>query len=200
MIFIRYEKWRTYVKQYPVTTLLLLANIIMFIVLAISGGSKDGETLLRFGAMWKEEPYVHETWRMFTSMFLHIGFDHLLFNMFALYVFAPPIEQALGSFKYAVLYLASGVLGSAVSVWLSEWGTLSAGASGAIYGLYGAYFFIALFQRWALDEASRKTLYIILGLGIIQSFLMSNVSWSAHLGGLAAGFVVYGLMRWIHRK
>lgn len=67
-------------------------------------------TLLKFGAVWKQEPYASETWRLATAMFLHSGFQHLLFNMFALFVFAPPMERILGSFKYAVLYLLSGLL------------------------------------------------------------------------------------------
>lgn len=200
MIFIRYENWRSYLKQFPVTSTLIAVNIIMFIILAMNGGSTSGETLLRFGAVLKWEPFVEQTWRLVSAMFLHIGFEHLLFNMFALFVFAPPLERILGHVRYALLYVLSGVLGNAFSVFASEWGTLMAGASSAIYGLYGAYLFIAIFQRQALDEASRKTLYIILGLGIVQSFLMTNISWSAHLGGLAGGFVLYAVMRWIHRR
>jgi rhomboid protease GluP len=200
MIFIRYENWRSYLKQFPVTSALIIVNIIMFIILAMNGGSTNGETLVRYGAVFKWEPYVEQTWRLISAMFLHIGFEHLLFNMFALFVFAPPLERALGHLRYVILYVLSGILGNAISVFLSEWGTLMAGASSAIYGLYGAYLFIAIFQRQALDDASRKTLYIILGLGIVQSFLMSHVSWSAHLGGLAAGFILYGVIRWIHRR
>jgi len=196
MIFIRYENWRTYVKSYPITTLLIIANIVMFIVLMASGGT-NGENLFRHGAIWKVEPFNKETWRIAAAMFLHGGFEHLLFNMFALFVFAPPLEQMMGSFKYAVLYVISGLLGNTAALWLSEWGTLAVGASGAIYGIYGAYLFIALFRRQTLDEASRRTLLIILGIGIVQSFVIQGISWSAHLGGLAAGFVVYSVLRLI---
>ncbi|NMM55056.1 rhomboid family intramembrane serine protease [Paenibacillus aquistagni] len=200
MIFIRYENWRSYLKQFPVTSALIIMNIVMFIILAMNGGSTNGETLLRFGAVLKWEPFVEQTWRLVSAMFLHIGFEHLLFNMFALFVFAPPLERILGHVRYALLYVLSGIVGNAFSVYASEWGTLMAGASSAIYGLYGAYLFIAIFHRQALDEASRKTLYIILGLGVVQSFLMTNISWSAHLGGLAAGFILFAAIRWIHRR
>ncbi|MGZ9582952.1 rhomboid family intramembrane serine protease [Paenibacillus marinisediminis] len=200
MIFIRYENWRTYIKQYPVTTALLIINIAMFIVLSLNGGSTNMRTLMEFGAVGKFDYFANQSWRLFTAMFLHIGFEHLLFNMFALFVFAPPLERALGHFRYAVLYLLSGVLGNAAALWLSDWGTISAGASGAIFGVYGAYLFIGIFQRRALDEASRKTIYVILAIGVIQSFIMTNVSWSAHLGGLAAGFIIMGLMRFVHRR
>lgn len=199
MIFVRYENWRTYIKLYPVTVTLLVANIAMFMVLVFNGGSENIATLIKYGAVAKGEPFIHETWRVFTAMFLHIGFEHLLFNMFALFVFAPPLERILGRFRYAVLYLLSGVLGNAMALWLSEYGTLAAGASGALYGLYGAYFYIAFLQRKALDDDSRKTVYVILAIGLIQSFL-PQVSWSAHVGGLVSGFIIYGFMRWVHRR
>lgn len=199
MIFVRYENWRTYMKQYPVTVALLIANIAMFLVLVFNGGSENISTLIKYGAVIKGDPFTHETWRMFTAMFLHIGFEHLLFNMFALFVFAPPLERILGHFRYVVLFLLSGVLGNAMALWLSDFGTLSAGASGALYGLYGAYFYIALLQRKALDDASRKTVYVILAIGLIQSFL-PQISWSAHIGGLVSGFMIYGFMRWVHRR
>lgn len=196
MIFLRYENWRSYVTSYPITTLFIIANVIMFAILLVSGGT-NGENLFRYGAIWKVEPAHQEIWRMAAAMFLHGGFEHLLFNMFALFVFAPPLERMMGSFKYAVLYIYSGLLGNASALWLSEWGTLAVGASGAIYGIYGAYLFISLFRRHMLDEVSRKTMLVILVIGIIQSFIIPGMSWSAHLGGLTAGFAVYGLLRCI---
>ncbi|UHA72604.1 rhomboid family intramembrane serine protease [Paenibacillus sp. 481] len=200
MIFIRYESWRSYLKQFPITSMLIFVNVIMFIILTLSGGSTNPETLLDFGAVYKNEAYIADLWRTGTAMFLHIGFEHLLFNMFALFVFAPPLERLLGSFPYALLYLLSGLLGNAAALKLSAWETLMAGASGAIYGIYGAYLFIAIFQRKMLDASSRKTIYIILGLGIVQSFVLSGISWSAHLGGLGAGFVLYAVLRFIHMR
>ncbi|CAH0117587.1 MULTISPECIES: rhomboid family intramembrane serine protease [unclassified Paenibacillus] len=195
MIFIRYESFRKYIRIYPVTSLLLLANIVMFIVLTTQGGSRDSETLVRFGAMLNAGPYAAEYWRYFTAMFLHIGFDHLLFNCFALFVFAPPLERLLGSGKYALFYLVSGLLGNVVSELMATGVHISAGASGAIYGVYGAYLFIALLQRNMLDPGSRQTVYTILVFGLIYSFIVANINLWAHVGGLLAGFVLYALMR-----
>lgn len=195
MIFIRYESFRKYLRFYPITSLLLLANIVMFIVLAINGGSTNGSTLLRFGAMLNQYQFATEYWRYFTSMFLHIGFEHLLFNCFALFVFAPPLERLLGSWQYAVFYVFSGVLANVISELMAQDVHLSAGASGAIYGIYGAYLFIAIFQRAMLDEGSRKTVYIILAMGIVYSIMVSNVNLWAHVGGLVSGFILFGLVR-----
>jgi membrane associated rhomboid family serine protease len=72
--------------------------------------------------------------------------------------------------------------------------TISVGASGAIYAIYGAFLYVALFQRTMMDEASRKTLYTLLVFGIIFSFAMSGINWMAHLGGLLGGFFIYGLL------
>ena len=125
------------------------------------------------------------------------GFDHLLFNSFALIVFAPPLERLLGSVRYGVLYLAGGVVGNILAIaWYKSIGelTILLGASGAIYAVYGAFLHIALFQRNIMDETSRKTLYTLLLFGIIFSVAVANVSWMAHLGGLLGGFFIYGLI------
>lgn len=191
MIFMRYESFRQYIRFYPVTTFLLTANIAMFIVVAMNGGS-TGPNLYRFGAMFTVPPEPGaEIWRWFTSMFLHGGFDHLLFNCFALFVFAPPLERLLGHWRYAVLYVASGLIGAAFSAYLSSEISLSVGASGAIYGIYGAFLAIIVLRRWMLDRSSAQTVQIILAMGFVYSFLMANINWLAHLGGLVGGFLVY---------
>lgn len=193
MIFIRYENWKSYLKYYPVTSLLLLANIIMFIVLSFNGGSTNEATLYQFGALVNEG----ESWRYVASMFLHNGFDHLLFNCFALLVFAPPLERLLGWWRYALLYFLSGIVANVLSsAYFAQTGEMfiSVGASGAIYGVYGAFLYIAVFQRKIMDEASRKTLYAMLMFGIVFSFVVASINWMAHLGGLIGGFFIYGLI------
>lgn len=199
MIFVRYEDWRSYLKYYPVTTLLIIANIIMFLVLSFNGGSTNTMTLIQFGALLNEG----EGWRYITSMFLHHGFEHLLFNCFALLVFAPPLERLLGWWRYLVLYVLSGIIGNVLTVAyynrVDEL-LLSVGASGAIYGVYGAFLYVAIFQRRIIDESSRKTLYAMLIFGVIFSLISPNVNWLGHFGGLIGGFFVYGLLIRLTRK
>ncbi len=193
MIFIRSENWKSYLRLYPVTSLLLLANIIMFLVLSFNGGSTNNETLYRFGALVTEG----ESYRYVTAMFLHSGFDHLLFNSFALLVFAPPLERLMGWWRYTLLYFLSGIVGNVLSSLYDaqlDKVVISVGASGAIYGVYGAFLYIAVFQRKLIDDDSRKTLYAMLVFGIISSFIVANVNWMAHVGGLIGGFFVYGLI------
>ncbi|ULO05702.1 rhomboid family intramembrane serine protease [Paenibacillus sp. 19GGS1-52] len=199
MIFIRYENWKSYIRYYPVTCLLMLANVIMFVVLTFNGGSTNLATLVKFGAVVDAGPEKEELWRYAAAVFLHNGFSHLLFNSFALLVFAPPLERLLGWWRYAVLYLAGGILANVLSTYLGGapapgTATVSVGASGAIYAVYGAFLYVALMQRAIMDESSRKTLYGLLVLGIIMSFATPNVDWAAHIGGLVAGFFLYGLI------
>ncbi|WP_106766312.1 rhomboid family intramembrane serine protease [Paenibacillus faecalis] len=196
MIFIRYENWKSYLRYYPFTSLLLIVNLAMFFVLTFNGGSTNFGTLLEYGAVTNREPFREEWWRYFAAIFLHSGFDHLFFNSFGLLVIAPPLERILGSFKYALLYLSSGVIANIVSVAhydrVGEY-TLLVGASGAIYGVYGAFLYIALFQQNKMDEASRKILYTLLVLGILFSFA-PGIGWMAHISGMVAGFFIYGLL------
>lgn len=196
MIFIRYENWKSYLRYYPFTSLLLVANLVLFLVTVFNGGSTNDVTLLEYGAVYNVEPFRSEWWRYFAAIFLHNGFDHLFFNSFALLVITPPLERILGTIRYALLYLLSGILGNIVSVaYYDRVGklVLLVGASGAIYGVYGALLYVALYQRNMMDEASRKMLYTLLILGIIFSF-SPGIGWAAHFGGMIGGFFIYGLL------
>ncbi|MGN7167515.1 rhomboid family intramembrane serine protease [Paenibacillus cellulositrophicus] len=203
MLFVRYENLKSYLKYYPITTLLFVINLVMFLIMAFNGGSTNNETLIRFGALTNIDQY-NEWWRYVSSMFLHAGFSHLLFNSFALLVFAPPLERLLGPWRYALLYLLSGILGNLMTVaHYNRTGEIliSIGASGAIYGIYGAYLYIALLQRQWMDDASRKTVYGILIVGVIVTWIsQSNINWVAHMGGLIGGFFIYGLMARVLRR
>ncbi|GIP21233.1 MULTISPECIES: rhomboid family intramembrane serine protease [Paenibacillus] len=192
MIFIRYENWKNYLRYYPVTSLILLINVILFILLLLNGND-----LISLGALTNYPPYDEEKWRYISSIFLHDGFDHLLFNSFALLVFAPPMERLLGSWRYVVLYLGSGLLANMLSIAYYNYQmelTMTVGASGAIYGIYGAFLYVAVLQRRLMDEASRKMIYVILAIGVIFSFMVDNINWMAHLSGLVTGFFIYGLL------
>lgn len=199
MIFIRYENWKSYIRYYPVTCLLILANVIMFILLTLNGGSTNVQTLIKYGAIVDVSPHKEELWRYVAAIFLHNGFSHLFFNCFALLIFAPPLERLLGWWRYTILYVMGGVIANILTVAISSRSvvnveTASVGASGAIYAIYGAFLYIAVMQRAIMDDGSRKTLYGLLVIGIIMSFATPNVSWVAHIGGLVAGFFFYGLI------
>lgn len=203
MIFLRYESFRSYLKLYPVTAALIALNIIYFIVIVISGNPEEWLHAIEYGAFVTNprlDPYgMLEPWRYVTSIFMHSGIEHLLYNMFALLVFAPPLERLLNSVRYALFYLLCGIAGNGMSAWANVLEGVSdihvgVGASGAIYGVYGAFLYISLFRKQRLDEGSRKTVYTILIFGVIYSFLVPRVDLWAHAGGALAGFLLYNVI------
>jgi LmbE family N-acetylglucosaminyl deacetylase len=127
-------------------------------------------------------------------MFLHIGITHLLFNNFALLVFAPPLERMMGSVRYLIFYLVSGIAGNAASQWLHPGTYVGAGASGAIYGIFAAFLFVGLFTRNRLDSQSKQTIIYTLVSGLIFSVAIPNVDLYAHAGGFVGGFVLTSVM------
>lgn len=129
---------------------------------------------------------AYEPWRMLTSTFLHSPGSplHLLFNMYSLYIFGPVIESLIGRVRFLVLYLVSGFAGS-VAVLLLAPGIAVLGASGAIFGLMGAYFVITRHLG-----RGQTQVFIVIALNLVIGFIIPNVAWQAHLGGLVAGVAV----------
>ena len=123
-------------------------------------------------------------WTMITAIFLHGSILHLLFNMFSLFIFGPILERLLGRVRFIALYLISG-LGGSVAVLLLSPQTSVLGASGAIFGLMGAFFVI---QRGL--GGNNTQILLIIGLNLVSGFLIPGVSWQAHLGGVIVGAAV----------
>jgi membrane associated rhomboid family serine protease len=134
-----------------------------------------------------------EWWRIFSAALLHASVMHILFNMYALYLFGPRLEQQVGSPAFAALYLASaGAGGAAAYVLLGTTSTTPlVGASGAIFGLFGAWIFVAWKMRNTPGGRSMFTnLMVLLGINLALPLFIPNIAWEAHMGGLAAGFAI----------
>ncbi|MBR6401921.1 MAG: rhomboid family intramembrane serine protease [Eubacterium sp.] len=176
-----------------VTYALLIINVLVFIAEMINGGAENTQTLLNMGAeYWPSISEDGEWYRMFTSMFLHIGIDHLVGNMICLIAIGPNVEHYFGHVKYTIIYLLSGLCGSFLSL-LVELFTMnfyvSAGASGALSGLFGAMII------FSMDPATKKyfskyKIIIYLALLLIPGFGPNRVNIMAHLGGIIGGFII----------
>ncbi|HEY6264458.1 MAG TPA: rhomboid family intramembrane serine protease [Candidatus Acidoferrum sp.] len=185
----------------PVTTALLIANILMFgiswMATAAAGGGgglsilwgMGGETMYRLGVSdWFPMFYGHEWWRLVTAMFLHGGLLHIGFNMMALMQFGPALEELYGSARYLFLYVVTGAFGFLVSAFF---GYRSLGASGAILGLVGVMLAITSKRGGAYMRELKSRLItsvvILFVLGFSGMMAMDNY---AHGAGLASGFVL----------
>ena len=182
-------------KYIPVITIMLLiANSLVFIVQCILGGSENTDVLLKMGAAYT--PFILENgewYRLFTAMFLHIGVQHLLYNMLALFAAGQYIEQYFGKVRYIILYLLSGIAGNVLSLIIelrfSHIFAVSAGASGAISGLFGAMVILALDPKMRKTFPLPRVLFGLLFL-LLPGNDSDNINIIAHLGGMICGFII----------
>jgi membrane associated rhomboid family serine protease len=190
------------------TKVLIALNVIMFVVQLVTGatrimGGGSGQALVDLGALYVPSVLIeHEYWRLFTSMFLHDGILHLAFNMWALWAIGGFMEAAVGRLKFVILYLVSGFAGSVLVLVAAPVNSLVVGASGAIFGIFGALAVHAFLNR-GRDFQSRALLSNVLFLLVINlvfTFSAGRVSWQAHIGGLVAGAATMLAMMLAGRK
>ena len=177
-------------KTPSITYIIMGICVFLFIMMYIFGnGSESTSTLIKFGANYDLLTKSGEYYRLFTCMFLHIGIWHLLCNMYSLYIIGKEIENLYGKSKYLVIYVLSGLCGSILSIAFSH-NTISAGASGAIFGLLGALLYFGYYYRTYLGATIRSSIIPVIILNLIIGLLTPGISNSAHIGGLVGGILV----------
>lgn len=176
-----------------ITPILIDLNILIFILMAISGVNimlPDNESLLNWGANFRPMTLEGEWWRLITNCFLHIGILHLLMNMYALLYIGVLLEPHLGRTRFISAYLLTGITASIASLWWHDL-TISAGASGAIFGMYGV--FLAMLTTNLIEKTARKALLtsiaVFVGYNLIYG-LKGGIDNAAHIGGLLGGLVI----------
>lgn len=183
------EKIFSYKK--PIITYALIAIcIVIFVMMYLFGnGSSNAETLINFGANYDLLTKNGEYHRLFTCMFLHIGIMHLLCNMYSLYIIGKEIENLFGKWKFLIIYILSGICGSLLSLAFSN-NTISAGASGAIFGLLGALLYFGYYYRTYLGATIRSSVIPVILINLIIGFLNPTIDNAGHIGGLIGGILV----------
>jgi rhomboid protease GluP len=151
------------------------------------------DNLIRWGANFGPKTVTNgEWWRLFTCMFLHIGIIHIAFNMFVLWQIGPFVERLLGNVGFATVYFISGIAGAFVSVAWNPY-IVSAGASGAIFGLYGALLGFLSIRRDSIPaevlSPLTKNALIFIGYNVVYGMIRTGTDIAAHMGGLGAGFI-----------
>lgn len=188
---------------YYVTYTLIGLNLLIFVAMLFGGVSiisPTGEDILNWGGNMRAYTASGEWWRLISCVFVHIGIIHLLFNMYALYSVGIYLEPIIGRWRFLAAYLSTGVLASVTSLWWSA-DRVSAGASGAIFGMYG--FFLALLTTNYLDKEARqgmlKSILVFVVFNLVYG-LKAGIDNAAHVGGLLSGFVFGYIFYLMERK
>ena len=187
-------------KKAVCTIGIAVANIIVFLLLSFGGRMEDGMYMLEHGAMYV--PFVveyKEYYRLFTCMFLHFGFSHLMNNMLTLVVIGWNVEMFVGKIRFLVIYFLSGLGGNllsmAVDIWKQDY-SVSAGASGAIFGLTGAMLCLAILNHGRAGNITKQGMIVMIFISLYTGFTSGGVDNFAHIGGLLTGCRVTTLLCW----
>ena len=180
-------------KNFFITPIIIHINILVFIVMVFAGlgfVSFQGSDLIKWGANFKPLTTNGEWWRLLTNTFLHGGIMHLVANMYALLFVGIFLEPRIGKTKFAWIYLICGIVASVTSLWWHD-ATVSVGASGAIFGLYGLFLALMLTEAYPKEFSKALLLSILVFVGFnLVLGLTGGIDNAAHIGGLLSGFVI----------
>ena len=175
-----------------VTYALIAINIVVF-ALQFSIGIDESST--QYG-MWPAGIAMNGSyWTLISAAFMHASPLHIVFNMYILYVMGITLERIFGHTRFVVLYLLAALGGSVASYWFSDLRTVSVGASGAVFGLMGA--FVVAGRRLKFDITQ---VLILLGINLAFGFIGQGIDWRAHLGGMAVGAIVAAIFVFAPRR
>ena len=190
-------------RKEPVTAGLILLNILVFLIVEFTGSSQNTMHMLDCGAAFT--PMIiqgGEYYRLFTCMFLHFGIYHLANNMAVLLFMGDMVENAVGHWKYLAIYLGSGLVGNLLSLYMdiqSQSNIVSAGASGAIYGIIGGVFVLMIKNKKQVREIVIRRLVFVIVVTIYYGSQAAQIDNAAHVRGLIGGIVLTVLFT-VHKK
>ena len=186
------------------TTGLIVINIAVFMFLTLIGRTEDAVFMLEHGAMY--EPYItegHEYYRIISSLFLHFGISHLLNNMVMLGALGWNLEMEVGRVRFLLIYFISGIGGNFISLYsniVHKENVVSAGASGAVFGLMGALLYVVILNRGRVGRLTERGMLIMVVLSLYFGITSSGVDNFAHLGGLICGFLLTAVIYHTKKK
>jgi len=175
----------------PIITYFLLSiiSIVLILMYMLGSGSIDSmsiKTLYNFGALVKDGSWI----RLITSIFLHIGFIHFIMNAWSLKILGKQVENFFGHFKTLIIFLYSGIVGNLLSLILMSDNNISAGASGAIFGLLGALLYFSINQRTYMGEALKNQILPVIIVNLLIGFMVPGINVYAHIGGFVGGIII----------
>ncbi|WP_100400710.1 rhomboid family intramembrane serine protease [Bacillus sp. FJAT-44742] len=192
-MFRRHETFYTFRRDYPVITGIIAIHLIIFLLINPLTRSifPLGELVYWLGIGFNPWVAAGEYWRLVTPIFMHVGVGHLLFNSFALALFAPALEQMLGKIRFISVYLLTGILANVATFFIGGLGyNFHLGASGAIFGLFGLYAYMVFMRKDLIDSVNSQIILVIVVIGVIMTFLNPGINIYAHIFGLLSGIVI----------
>jgi len=183
-------------KKSYITGILIALNVITFLYLEIAGSSQDVLFMVESGAVFAPAVvYEKEYYRLLTAVFMHFGIDHIINNMIVLFALGDNLERALGHVKYLILYLLCGIGSNLISLLISGPDSMivSAGASGAIFGVVGGLLTAVLKNKGRLEDLNIRQLAFMAALSLYLGFTESGVDNVAHIAGLLLG-ILFGMI------
>ena len=188
-MFTRRESLKEYITYYPIVSLILLIHLILYLVtnLPVFPNKHLLEMMIGVNLYIVEG----EWWRLITPIF--IGFAHLLFNSFSIFLFGPALERILGKFKFLFIYLATGIVANIITLLIEPLTYVHLGSSGAIFGLFGYYISLVVFRKDIISQSNAQIITTIAVLSIIMTFLQPNINIVAHIFGFLTGLIMGSL-------
>lgn len=185
------EYFKEYYKNHPVTSIIIIINLVMGIVVMFSGGFTI-ENLISWGAILP--PLITEQgeyYRIITAMALHGSVLHFLMNSYVLFYIGGHLERFIGPKRYLLVYMVAGIVSSLFVVFFGAPNVVTIGASGAIFGVMGGLFMLTIKKAsWFHPQAIRSIRNLML-INLIFTFVIPNISIPGHLGGLVAGVLLF---------
>ncbi|MFW5649152.1 MAG: rhomboid family intramembrane serine protease [Candidatus Alkaliphilus sp. MAG34] len=177
-------------RRSRVTFILLAIMIVYFVFITLNGGTTDVRALVKYGALYP--PFIlmyGEYYRFITAIFIHIGIMHIFFNGYALYIFGPQVERLLGPKKFLLFFLLTGAGGN-LATFLFNFTSISAGASGSLFGIFGAFLYLIHRHSEMVTPGGKRQIFSLLLVNLTLTFLVPSISTTAHLGGLVMGYLL----------
>lgn len=181
----------------PIITYILIAICLFMFVLSDFGISVT--TLIKYGANVGSLVKSGEVYRLVSYMFLHAGIIHIFFNMYSLYIVGPQVENFFGKWKFLIIYIISGITGGLLSIALNG-EVVSVGASGAIFGLFGALLYFGYNYRGYIGSIIKSQILPIVIYNLLLGFFISGIDMWGHVGGLIGGVIVANMLGTIENK
>jgi rhomboid protease GluP len=187
-MFARMENAHTFFRFYPVVSILVALHVVIWFTffLRIPIAEPLWEKMIGFNAAVQKGEY----WRLVSPLVLHVRFEHMIINSISLILFGPALEKMLGKSKFLILYIGSGICANIATFFVLPAMYSHAGASGAIFGLFGMYGYLIVFRRDIIETQHARLLFAVICISLFISFTAPDVNMAAHLFGFLGGGII----------